>query len=83
MRKPAFCICINVNKGTDQLPGNPAADHRLWFRCIVSTFPLLSKRNFQASFCGCTTLIMSDLVGSPEERFSHDAAQLKGKVVLP
>ena len=27
-------------------------------------------------FCGCTARFMSDLVGNPEDRFSHDAAEL-------
>ena len=39
MRKPYFCIC--KNKGTDQLHGNHAADHRLC--SLHSTTPLLSK----------------------------------------
>ena len=41
MRKPAFCIC--ENKDADQLRSNCAADHRLCFRYLDSTTPLLPK----------------------------------------
>ena len=35
-------------------------------------------RNFQslAIFCGCTARFLSDLVGNPEDRFSHNEAHL-------
>ena len=33
----------------------------------------------QAIFCGCTALFVSDLVGNPEDRFSNDAAHMKGQ----
>ena len=39
VRKPALCIC--ENKDADQLRGNREADHRLCFRYIASTIPLL------------------------------------------
>ena len=41
MRKPAFCIC--ETKDADQLRGSREADHRLCFRYMDSTIPLLSK----------------------------------------
>ena len=69
MRKPAFCIC--ENKGADQLHGcNRAADQCLCFAKIDSKIPLLSKTLAIFSVC-CV-----GLVGSPEERFSHEAAKL-------
>ena len=77
MRKPAFCIC--ENKDAEQLRGNREADQRLCFRYIDSTIPLLPKsENFKppAIFCGCTARFVSDLVGNPEDWFSHDAAQM-------
>ena len=77
MRKPAFCIC--ENKDADQLRGNREADQRLCFRYMDSTIPLLpkSKKNMsQAIFCGCTAWFVSDLVGNPEDRFSHNEAQI-------
>ena len=36
-------LCIGENKGTDQLRSNCEADHRLCFRYMDSTIPLLSK----------------------------------------
>ena len=77
MRKSAFCIC--ENKDADQLRGNREADQRLCFRYIDSTIPLLPKlRNFKpvAIFYGCTAPLLSDQVGHPEDRFSHNEAQL-------
>ena len=70
MRKPAFCIC--ENKAADQLHSNCAADQRL---CFPFTFYI---RNFKplAIFYGCTARFVLDLVGNPEDRFSHDAARL-------
>ena len=76
MRKPAFCIC--ENKDADQLRVNREADQRLCLRYIDSITPLLSKSIFKllAIFCGCTARFVSDLVGNPEDRFSHNEAHL-------
>ena len=64
MRKPEFCIC--ENKDADQLCGNREADQRLCFRYMDSTIPLLSKSEIP--------LAISDMVGNPEDRFSHNEA---------
>ena len=71
MRKPTFCIC--ENKAADQLCGNRTSDQGLCFRYTYSTIPLLPKSD--AIFCGCTVRFVSDLVGNPEDRFSHNEAQ--------
>ena len=77
--KSAFRIC--ENKGADQLRGHREADQRLCFRNTDNTIPLLPKfiRNFKplANFCGCKARFVSDLVGNPEDRFSHDEAQIE------
>ena len=76
IRKQAFCIC--ENKDADQLRGNREADQRLCFRYIDSTIPILPKiLNFKplAILCGCTARFVWDLVGNPEDRFSHNEAQ--------
>ena len=72
MRKPAFCIC--KNKDADQLRSDCAADQRLCIRYIYSTIPL----NFRplAILCGCTAWLVWDLVGNPEDRFSHNEAHI-------
>ena len=41
IRKSAFCIC--EKKGADQLPGNCAADQRIYFCYTDSTIPPLPK----------------------------------------
>ena len=77
MRKPAFCIC--KNKDADQLRRYREADQRLCFRYIDSTIHLLSQfQNFKplAIFCGCTARFVSDLVGNPEDRVSHNEAHI-------
>ena len=83
MRKPAFCIC--ENKDADQLCGNRTADQRLCFRYTDSTISLLPKSEKFKSltiFCGCTAWFVSDLVGNPEDRFSHNEAQLPSNILL-
>ena len=78
MKKPAFCTC--KDKDADQLRVNHAADQGLCFCHIIntnynpSTFQI---GNFKplAIFCGCTARFVSDLVGNPEDRLSHDIAQ--------
>ena len=55
------------------------ADQSLCFRYIDSTIPLLPKyKNFKllAILCGCTAQFVSDLVGNPKDRFSHNEAQI-------
>ena len=75
MRKPAFCLC--ENKDADQLGDNSAADQRLCFPYNDNTIPLLPKSKISTlviSF-GCTARLVLDLVGNPDDRFSHDTAQ--------
>ena len=68
-----FCICKNKDAG--QLRGYEA-DQRLCFRHIDSTILLLSKSETLAIFCGCAARFVSHLVKNPEDRFSHNEAQL-------
>ena len=72
VRKPDFCIC--ENKDADQLRGNREADQRLCFRYTDST--IIRKFKPLASFCGSTDKFVSDLVGNPEGRFSHNEAHI-------
>ena len=71
MRKPMFCI-------SESKSANCTADQRHCFRYAVGTIPVLPKSDFKSLtiFCGCTARFVSDLVGIPEDRFSHLAAQL-------
>ena len=77
MRKPAFCIC--ENKEADQVPSNCAADQRLCFHYTDSNNPSTTLiRTFKplTIFCGYTARFVSDLVGSPEDWFSHNEAHI-------
>ena len=67
MREPGFCI-ICENKDTDQLRSNCAAD----FATKILQRYFISPK-FQAS-CHLLWLYVSDLVGNPEDRFSHNEA---------
>ena len=84
MRKPSFCIC--ENKDADQLCGNREADQRLCFRFIASTIPVLPKYKHLkplAIFCDCTGRFVSDQVKKPEDRFSHNEAQIEDQPGYP
>ena len=78
MRKPYFCIC--ENKDADQLRGKREADQRLCFRYTDRTIPLLPNfRNFKplAILCDYTAWFVWGQVGNPEDRFSHNEAQIE------
>ena len=78
MRKPDFCICLN--KDADQLGGNREADQRLCFCYTDNTIPLVYILNpkFQASshLLWLYSRFVSDKVGNPEDRFSHNEAHI-------
>ena len=61
MGKPT--ICIEENKGADQLRSNCEADQRLCFRYSDSTIPLLLKSKISSSYDG-TGRFVSDLFGN-------------------
>ena len=70
MRKPVFCIC--ENKDADQLRSAFVFTTR-----IVQSLYFLNPK-FQASshHCGCTARFVWDLVGNPEDRFSHNETHI-------
>ena len=65
VRKPAFSYA--KTKDADQLRSN----------CVVQSLYFLNPK-FQASshLCGCIARFVSDLVGNPEDKFSHNEAHL-------
>ena len=72
MRKPAFCI--GENKDTDQR-GNRETDQRLCSRYTYSTISLLPKygiSSLRPSSVAAQPGFLWDLVGNPEDRFSHN-----------
>ena len=70
VRKLDFRQC--ENKGADQLRSNCEADQRPCFHYTDSTIPPLLKSEI-SSFWPSSFF---DLVGNPEDRFSHVAAQM-------
>ena len=76
MRKPVFCIC--EKEDADQLRGNRKADQRLCFCYTDSTIPLLPKYKISSLSPSCVRAawFVWDLVGNPEDRFSHNKAQM-------
>ena len=80
MRKPASCIYDN--KDADQLRGKREAEQRLCFRYTDSTIPSYLNPKFRplAILCGCTARFVWDLVGNPEDRFSHSEAQMSPNI---
>ena len=82
VRNQAFCI--SENKKADSLRSNCAADQRLCFRYRYYNPPTSLIQFFKplAIFCCCTARFVSDLVGNPEDRFSHNQAHIYSKYVV-
>ena len=80
MRKPDFCIC--EIQDADRLRGNHEADQRLCFRCTDGTIPNYLNPKFQASshLLWMYSRLVWDLVGNPEDRFSHNEVHIYDKV---
>ena len=73
MRHEKTCFFAYVNtKVRISCAENRAADQCLYFPYIDSKIPPLPKP--PAIFCDCKARFVSDLVGNPEDRFSHNAA---------
>ena len=72
MRKAAFCICDN--KGADQPCSNCAGDQLLCFPYMDNTIPLTFQTSTHLQWL--YSPVWSDLVGNPEDRFSHDMAHM-------
>ena len=81
MRIPAFCIC--ENKGTDQLHGNHATDQHFCFRYQDSrTIEFLNPKFHTSSHLLWLYSPVFVGLGSPEDRFARDVAQIVNKCIL-
>ena len=83
-----FCDC--TARFVSDLVGNPEDrfshnEAQIIYRHYLFTFALMKVQfffflntNFKhlAIFCDCTARFVSDLVGNPEDRFSHNEAQI-------
>ena len=89
MRKPAFCIY--ENKGADQLHSNLAANQHICFPYTYCTTLYAAYQHLCFSLCNIVQFfyflnpkfqasshlqIVSNLVGNPENRVSHEAAKM-------
>ena len=77
MRKPAFCICENID--ADKLRGNREADQRLCFRYTDSMIPLLSKSeisSLQPSSVTAQPGLCRTRSETPKTGFSHNEASV-------
>ena len=75
----ANCFLHMRNKVADQLRGDCAADQSICFRYIDSTYPSIKHLTI---FYGFTAWFVSDLVGIPDDRISHDEAD-NGSIQIP
>ena len=82
MGKPT--ICIDKNKGADQLRGNHEADQHLFFATRIVQFLLYLTPKFQASsyFLCLYRLVCVGPVRKPHCWFSHEEAQIYLQVVI-
>ena len=81
IRKPAFSIYAKTKTVTAQL----ISAFVFAIRIVQSYNPCTAKiGNFKhlSIFCGCTAWFVSDLVGNPEDRFSHNGAIATGPEVI-
>ena len=75
MRKSAFCICENKDLINCAVTAQQFNAHVFAIRIVLSLHFLSPK--FQASiFYDCTARFVSNLVGNPEDLFSHSEAHL-------
>ena len=76
MRKHVFCIC--ETKAADQVTAQLISAFVFATQIVQSLY--FYNQNFKplAILFGCTAPFVSDLVGNPEDRFSHDAAHVEG-----
>ena len=78
MRNSVFGIC--ENKDADQLRGDREADQLLCFCYTDSTIPLLHKSEISSLYAlpvAVQQLFVQNLVGNPEDQFSHNEAQIR------
>ena len=77
MRKPAFCICEKTKTQISFAVTVKLISAFVFATRIVHSFFFLNPK-FQplAIFCGYTGRFVWDLVGNPEDQFSHNEAQM-------
>ena len=67
-------ICVQIK---ENIIGKTASGLVTFWQNTGPKKPVYEPSHFKhlAMFCGCTVWFVSDLVGNPEDRFSHNKAQ--------
>ena len=76
MRKPVFAYAKTKSQISCTVTARLISAF-VFAACIVFNIPLLSKSEISSLLtilCGSTARFVSDLIGNPEDRVSHDAA---------
>ena len=76
MRKPDFAYAKTKTQISFAVTAKLISAFVFATRIVQSLFFLSPKFQRLAIFCGCTARFVSDLVGNPEDRFSHNEAQI-------
>ena len=77
MRKPDFCTC--ENEDADQL----ISAFVFATRIVQSLYFLNAKLQASSHILWQYSLVVADMVGNPEDRFSHNEAQIFLHIVEP
>ena len=80
MRKPAFFAYAKTKTQISlSVTAKVQADQPFFLLHVKYNPSSFKIRNFKplATLCGCTARFVSDLVGNPEDRISHNEAQLR------
>ena len=84
MRKPAFCNYAKTKPQISCAVTTQLISAFVFATQIVQSLYYLNL-NFQACshhLTGCTARFVSDLIGNPEDRFSHNAAHILQEIRL-
>ena len=71
-RKAAFFICKNKDANLPRSLSAPLFPLLRWYN--PSAPYIRNSKPLVIFYCGCTARFVSDLVGNPEDRFSHNEA---------
>ena len=74
MRKPAFCISEKQRRRSAAITAQLISAFVFATKIVQSLFFLNPKFQVSSHLLVCTACFVLDLVGNPEDRFSHDAA---------
>ena len=77
VRKPAFCICENKTQISFAVTAKLISAFVFATWIVQSLFYQIKNFKPLAIFCGSTAWFVSDLVGNPKDRSSHNQAHIE------